>query len=204
MLKELLAITGQDFQGVRFSYKQAEAALYVINKLFPKNRKFIGGSIAVNGDGKDIDIFIRGGEEDIAKAKELGFAPTNERYPVEDFCSLRYLGINLIFLTSDREYQRTNMAMHVCCHLADYVDMEKDVRVAVHEAIREFGKPIKKVEKKVKVKPDMADVIDDRVARLLIDIPQIPDAPNIHRWRAVPDPLGRNPMNFIIEGLDNE
>lgn len=148
MLQELLQVTGVDFTPRnRFGYNDAKAALFAINKLFPNNRKFIGGSVAINGEGRDIDIFIRGGEEDIKRAKELGFKASNERYPVEDFCSLRYQGINLIFLTSNKEYQRVEMAVHVCCHLADYVDVEKDIRVAVHEAIRNFKKPLEKKKK---------------------------------------------------------
>jgi len=184
MLKDLIEITGQSFQGMRFTYEQAEAALYVVNKIFPKNRKFIGGSVAINGYGKDIDIFIRGGEEEIVKAKELGFSPSNERYPIEDFYSLRYKGINLIFLTSNKEYQRVSMAMHVCCHLTDYVDMEKDVRVAVHEAIRQFGKPIKKKKEKLIKRdvPRVEEVIQNRVDRLVI-----PPVPQGVRWDGIRD-----------------
>lgn len=157
MLQDLLNITGVDFgltPGRRFSHDEAKAALYVINKLFPKNRKFIGGSVEILYEGKDIDIFIRGSEEDINRAKELGFKKSNEHYPISDFCSLRYQGINLIFLTSNREFQRVKMAIEVCIALSDYVNMDKDVRVVIHEAIRNYGIPPKK-EKKKKVVDEM-------------------------------------------------
>lgn len=151
MLQDLLNITGVDFgltPGRSFSHDEAKAALYVINKLFPKNRKFIGGSVEILYEGKDIDIFIRGCEEDINRAKELGFKKSNERYPIADFCSLHYQGINLIFLTSNREFQRVKMAIEVCIYLADFIHVNKDIRVTIHEAIRNYGISPKKEKKK--------------------------------------------------------
>jgi len=137
MLKELLDTIGEHFPlGKRVSQEQGEKALYVIRRLFPKNKMFLGGSVAIVGAGNDVDIVMRGCEEDVLLAKSEGFVKGGEVYEGSPFTSLRYNNINLIIIFDNKDFKGFRLANEVCINLRGELDMDKHMRKILHEAIR--------------------------------------------------------------------
>lgn len=140
MLNELLNIVGEDFsiQGRLPVKEDAAKALWVVKQLFPKNKMFPAGSVEILGQGKDIDIVMRGAPEDVEKAKEYGFKPSTEKvYKEAPFTSLVYNKINLIIVHKAKDFSRFKLAVEVCIALRQSrLHTDKNIRVIIHEVLR--------------------------------------------------------------------
>lgn len=135
-MKDLLNIIGTDFTG-RPVPDDLEKAVWLVKQLFPKNRCFPAGSVAIHGEGRDVDVVMRGSDEDVAKALEIGFKRSTERvYRDAPFISLTYNKLNLIVMLKGKEFNRFKLALEVCQSLTGYIDVDKEIRIAIHETLR--------------------------------------------------------------------